>query len=719
MASTTDKKKQPLFFNRELSWIEFNGRVLNQAQNKQIPLFERIKFLSIVSSNFDEFFMVRVAGLKRQERMNPSWKDVSGLSAKNQLTAISKRAHELFDTQHKLFSNEIISELKTEGIKYVHPSKFSAEEKLFTENLFHEQIFPLLTPLRAEGENELPPIANLKIHVAFLLKAIIEGSNFYETAAHETKNDPLAFVQVPSMLDRIIWLPTQSNEKPFTLLDDIIILYGTFLFPGYSVEQTLVFKAVCDAAFSVDEENDENFIKAMEEVLLARKKAIPIRLTCTSTSNDIAKILIEKTRLSPKDVYSTETPFIDLKSFNALDSLEGFSHLRYPTWKAQYPVSFEQKVPLWDTLKQKDVLLHVPYESYEPVLQFVNDAAEDPDVLAIKMTLYRTSGNSPLIKSLIKATRNGKQVTVFVELKARFDEERNITWAHQLQQEGAIVVYGIAHLKVHAKILLVVRRENSGIVRYVHMGTGNYNEKTARLYVDMSLFTTNSDIANDVSLLFNMISGYSAVQSMDKLFMAPVHLKSQLLAMIDREIQNSTKENPGFIMAKMNSLSHPEIIKALYKASCSHVKILLNIRGICMLIPGLKGQSENISVVSIIDRYLEHTRIFYFQNGGSEEIYLSSADLMPRNLERRVEVMFPVFQQDIFSVIKDTLHVYFSDNQNAQNLNTDGTWSKISQKNAQNIRSQEYFYSVYKNNAIEESKKSKKEFVVRRKFKKR
>ncbi len=718
MAAKTDKSKPPLYINRELSWIDFNARVLSLAQNKKIPLFERLKFLSIVSSNFDEFFMVRVAGLKRQSRQELAWKDISGFSAKEQLAAISKRAHELFDIQHTLFGHEIINELKKEGIVYTHPSKFSSSEKQFTENLFREQVFPLLTPLRAESENELPPIANLKVHVAFLLNAIIDGEGLYSTEKTEEKT-PLAFVQVPSMLDRIIWLPSQEGAHRFSLLDDIIVLYGTSLFPGYSVGQTLVFKAVCDAAFAVDEESDENFIKAMEDVLIARKKSVPIRLTCTSTGGEIAKILIEKTSLKPSDVYSTETPFIDLKSFIALESLEGFSHLRYPSWRSSYPASLEQKQPLWDVLKQKDILLHVPYESYEPVLQFVNDAAEDDDVLAIKMTLYRTSGNSPLIKSLIKAARNGKQVTVFVEVKARFDEERNMSWANILQQEGAIVIYGLAHLKVHAKMLLVVRRETAGFIRYVHMGTGNYNEKTSRLYVDMSLFTTNIEIANDVNLLFNMISGYSAVQSMNRLFMAPVHLKAQLLAMIEREIKNSTKENPGLIMAKMNSLAHPEIIRALYRASCNHVKILLNVRGICMLVPGVKGQSENIKVISIVDRYLEHTRIFYFQNGSSEEIYLSSADWMPRNLEKRVELMFPILQQDVSATIKDILHTYFLDNQNSYILNADSTWTKIPSNNEQPLRSQEHFYAIYKKKALKESNKTKKAFTVRRKSKNR
>ncbi len=707
------QKSSPLFFNRELSWIEFNNRVLKEAQNKKTPLFERIRFLSIVSSNFDEFFMVRLAGLKNQAELNSNWKDDSGLSAKEQIDQISVRAHEIFETQHRLFNEEIMAALKKEGLVYVTPQEFTDEQKHYAENFFREQVYPLLTPLRTD-EDELPPIANLRIHVAFLLKPITNNERLYKTKKNHEGSSVLALVQVPTTVDRIIWFPSQSGEKNFTLIDNIISTFGTSLFSGYTVEETLVFKVVCDADFAVNEEVEDDFIQAMKDVLIARKKAIPIRLTCTSTGSTISQLLIEKTGLKAEDIYSTDTPFIDLKSFNSLCDTDGYAHLCYPSWKNFYPSAIEQKKPLWDTLKQKDLLIHAPYESFDPVLTLVNDAAEDVNVMSIKMTLYRTSGNSPLIKSLIKAARNGKQVTVFVELKARFDEERNISWAHQLQQEGAIVLYGLAHLKVHAKLLLIVRKESTGMVRYVHLGTGNYNEKTARLYVDMSLFTTNIDIANDVGILFNMISGYSAVQNLNRLFIAPIQLKSQIISMIEREILCSTKENPGLIIAKMNSLAHPDIIRALYKASCSHVSILLNIRGICMLVPGVKEQSKNIRVTSIVDRYLEHTRIFYFQNGGSEELYLSSADWMPRNLERRIEVMFPILDKDIAQGIKKILKVYFSDNQKSHDLKSDGSWVINKNPAEQPIRAQEEFYNYYKKNALVDKKKSTKEFTVRR-----
>lgn len=709
--------KKPMYFNRELSWVEFNARVLSQAQNRENPLFERVKYLSIASSNFDEFFMVRVARLKNQSLEELDFADCLDLSAKDQLAAISSRVHELFALQNELFFNDILLELKKEGLVYSNPIEFNSEEKNYAETYFRNQVFPLLTPLRSETADGIPPITNLKTYVAFLLNPIIENNMLYSIQHESSDENPLAFVQVPSKLDRLVWLPSNDSTKKFTLLEDLITQYGTSLFPGFTVNQSLIFRALCDAAFTV-REDDEDFIQAMEDGLVERKKFRPIRLTCTSTGSNIAKVLIEKTGLEATDIYSTETPFIDLTVMRQIDFLDGYSHLRYPTWKNFYCSSLNPKEPLWDVLKKKDVLLHVPYESFDSVLQFIEDAAEEDDVLAIKMTLYRTSGNSPLVKSLIKAARKGKHVTVFVELKARFDEERNISWAHKLQQAGATVIYGIVGLKVHAKILLVIRKEESGLVRYVHMGTGNYNEKTAQMYVDLSLFTTNNDIANDANMMFNIISGYSTIQAMNKLCIAPIHLKSQFLSMIDREIQNSSKEKPGLIMAKMNSLSHLEIINALYKASCSNVKVLLNIRGICMLIPGVEGMSENIKVMSIIDRFLEHSRIFYFQNAGNEEIYLASSDWMPRNLERRVELMFPILQKDIFENIKEILQKYFSDNQNSFILDQKGKWNRNLDKKSEKRRVQELLHMQYAAKAAVKDYSVKEEFTVRRKQKK-
>ncbi|MGI5172875.1 polyphosphate kinase 1 [Treponema sp. OMZ 840] len=707
--------KKTHFFNRELSWIEFNARVLTEANRKENPLLERLKFLSIVSSNFDEFFMVRVAGLKHQAKINPNEADSSGLTPLKQLTLISERVHEIFSHQHMMLREHIFPLLGKKGLSYIPPEDFTEAERQFAGNFFQKHIFPLLTPLKSGKNGELPYIANLRLYAAFLLKPIIDTKNIHPAFCPAAEEKALAFVQIPPAVQRIIWLPSESKKQRFTLLDDIILAFGTRLFEGYSVDQSLVFKAVCDAAFTVDEERHEDFMEAMEEILAARRASVPIRLTCTDTSSEITKILVEKTGLSSQDVYKAGK-IIDLSSLSNLAEKSGFSKHRYPAWKPLYPPSLMQNEAMWDILKQRDILLHVPYESYDPVLRFINDAADDPDVLAIKMTLYRTSGKSPIIKTLERAARKGKQVTVFVELKARFDEKRNISWAQQLMHFGVIVVHGIANLKVHAKMLLVVRRESDGIVRYVHMATGNYNEKTARLYSDISLFTSNPEIANDATVFFNMISGYSAIQTMRRLYMAPVNLKSRLLYMIEREKMHSTRETPGLIMAKMNSLADPDIIKALYDANNAHVRIMLNVRGICTLVPGIRKQSENISVISIVDRFLEHSRIFYFQNGGAEEAYLSSADWMSRNLDRRVELMFPVTQKDLFQELKDILHLYFSDNTHAHELNADGTWSLKKPRSGEiPVRAQESLYNKYKQRAETANKEIPRLFTVRRK----
>lgn len=706
-------KESNLFFNRELSWIEFNARVLFKACRKDIPLIERLNYLSIVSSNFNEFFMVRVAGLKHQQITNPNITDISGLTPEAQLKLISERVHKITDLQNKTLINEIIPELAKIGIKYVRPPQYTMQQKVFTKTLFQEEIFPQLTPLRTNGD-VFPYVANLRLHAAFKLQPLpnIETHNIFSTTDIE---NPIAIVQIPAGIPRMVFLPTESNEKYFALLDDIIIEYGTFLFPGYDVTETMLFTVTRDADFAVEEDGNLDFIQAMEEVLEKRKSSVPVRLLCTKTSSFLREYLTEKLNLQEDDVYSVEG-FIEPSTLLPIAELPEVKSLKYEKWDHFKTNDILEDESLYDTLKQRDILLHVPYQSYEPVISFINKAADDPDTLAIKMTLYRTSGNSPIIRALERAARNGKQVTVFVELKARFDEKRNISWAIQLEKAGVIVVYGIVNLKVHAKILLVVRKENDGIHRYVHLSTGNYNDKTANLYADMSLFTADEEIANDATLFFNVISGYSVIQPMKKLYMAPVNLKSKLLELIERETNLSTPENPGLIMIKVNSLGHEEIIRALYKASQAGVRILLNVRGICMIVPDVRNQSENISVISIVDRYLEHTRIFYFQNGGSEELYLSSADLMPRNLDRRVELMFPVAQKDLFLQIKDVLLTYFKDNTHAHKLNSDGSWVPILPKDGETeIRAQEIFYLTHKKKARIKNKEKTLEFIIRRK----
>jgi len=701
------------FFNRELSWIEFNGRVLHQALRKELPLLERLQFLSIITSNFDEFFQVRVASVKRMQFSDPDKADVSGLKPKMVLKQISARSHQIIRTQHDCLKNDVLPAMAKKGICYVKPEDFSAAQSDFALNFFLNEVLPLLTPLRTDTE-VFPHIGNLTENVAFLLKPISGIRNANEILKGSDDLPRISFVQIPSGIPQIVWLPSENGRKQFALTEEIIEQYGTHLFPGFAVEETLLFKIARDADFAVDEDSGRNFVDAMEEVLVQRQSSFPVMMACNQTSETITKFLMEKMELCEDDVYRID----GILNPGALMELRDIDDgtMSFPEWQNFYSVNLPRDEYYWDTLKQHDVLLHVPYESYDPVVKFISDAADDPKVLAIKMTLYRTGKDSPIVAALERAARNGKQVVVLVELKARFDEERNIAWANQLENAGVTVIYGLVNLKVHAKIIMVMRRESETIRRYAHLATGNYNPRTAKIYSDLSLFTSNNEIVNDATLFFNLVTGYSTLQSMKQLGMAPVTLKSKILSMIQREIERSDPEHPGLIMAKMNALTHEEVIEALYKASQAGVKVLLNVRGVCMLVPGVKGLSENIKVVSIVDRYLEHSRIFYFQNGGDDEIYLSSADWMPRNLDRRIELMFPILDEKVFEEVKEILDVYFEDNENALALSENGTWSEIPVKNdEQLLRAQEVLYKKYKRRSESSVKTPKIEFEVRRK----
>ena len=709
---------KPRFFNRELSWIEFNNRVLYQGLRKDLPLMERIQFLAIVTSNFDEFFQVRVASIKRLLMESPDSVDSSGLTPEMVLRQISARSHQLIRLQHDCLKNDILPELRSKGIVYAKPEFFTPQQSEYAQNLFRNEIFPLLTPLRTDTEI-FPTVANLSLYAAFLLKPISGIRNSNEELKGDDDKPRIAIVQVPQGISPIEWLPTENHTKVFACTEEIICEYGTQLFPGFAVEETMIFKISRDADFAVDEEAGGNFIHEMEKVLVQRKSSFVVRMTSNTNSPAICKFLMERLNLTDDDVYLVED-FVDPSILPELRSTDENGKYSFPEWQNFYPTdlpdnSFNSE-PFWDILKQRDILLHVPYESYDPVLKFISDAADDPDVLTIKMTLYRTGKDSPIVKALERAAQNGKQVVVLVELKARFDEERNIAWANELEANGVTVIYGLVDLKVHAKILMVMRREAESIVRYAHLSTGNYNHKTARLYSDLSLFTANYEIVNDATQFFNLVTGYSTLQNMKQLGMAPVTLKSKLLTMIQREIDRSDSEHPGLIIAKMNSLTHEEIIRALYKASQAGVKVLLNIRGICMLVPGLPGLSENIKVISIVDRYLEHSRIFYFQNGGAEEIYLSSADWMSRNLDRRVELMFPLLDHKVFKEVKEILETYFKDNVSAHYLTESGNWKRVERAEGESeIRAQEVLYKKYKHRAESVNKGPKIEFQVRRK----
>lgn len=717
-----------LLFNRELSWIEFNARVLDEALRGEVPLLERLRFLTIVSSNFDEFFMVRVASLKEECLRSPEACDAAGVPIRNQLARLSSRVHELVDVQFRCLREAILPGLEREGLVYVPPAKYAPAQLRFLDTFFMGEVFPLLTPLRTNGEGAFPSIGNLRLHAAFLLRSTIAMptgplASFLETAGvlphpaildSEETRAPLAIVQIPASIPRVVWLPEEGAARCFTLLDDVVRSFGQRLFPGFTIEESMLFKVARDADRAVDEERDDDFIAAIQEVLASRLSSVPVRLLCAGESPIVLESLKRSMGLDEDDIYHVPGP-IDLPTLVELANVEGFDRLRNPHWRSFWPVDLPQDRPFWDDLKRSDVLLHVPYQSYEPVLRFVNDAADDPAVLAIKMTLYRTSGDSPIIRALERAARLGKHVTVFVELKARFDEERNITWVQRLEQAGIIVVYGIARLKVHAKILLVIRRETEGIRRYVHLSTGNYNDRTARFYVDMSLFTANEEIANDATVFFNMISGYSAIMNTKRLVMAPIDLKPKLLSMIDREIERSTPESPGRIMAKLNSVADPEIIASLYRASQAGVKVLLNVRGVCMLVPGIAGLSENITVVSVIDRFLEHTRIICFENCGANEVWLSSADWMSRNLDRRVELMFPILQESIRKTVRDVLQLYFADNSKAHYLQSDGSWIRRQPVEGEPVmRTQEVLYEAERKRTELFEKEPQREFSVRR-----
>lgn len=678
------KPDREFYLSRELSWLEFNARVLEEGLDGANPLLERLRFLSIVSSNFDEFFMVRVAAVKARARAGDAELDYAGLGPEELLSAVSRRTREIVGKQYAALINELLPALAAEGLWLMRPNEYDAESRRWLEDFFMGQVAPALTPLAVPVPEEgapagFPTTGNLRIHAAFLLRS--PGGE-----------ERLAIVQVPPNLGRFVRLPSGPGAR-YALLDDLVMDFGHRLFPGYAVTERCLFKVTRDADIGVDEDRDDDFVAAMEEVLVNRQNSWPVRLTISSDSEELETRLGAALGLGREDVYALSGP-IDLKGFMEIANLKGFDRLRFKSRSHFSPLALSEDNTVWDEIRKRDLVLHLPYESFQPIVDFVEAAAIDPDVLAIKATLYRTSGDSPVVKALTRAARAGKQVTAVVELKARFDEERNIAWASRLEQAGAIVVFGAARLKVHAKALLVVRREEDGLVRrYVHLSTGNYNDRTAKLYGDLSLFTANPTICAETGAFFNMITGLSARTELRNLSMAPFDLKRRVVSMIEREAERSSLESPGLIAAKMNSLCDKEIIDALYRASAAGVRVLLNVRGICQLVPGLKGLSENITVVSIVGRYLEHARVCYFRNGGAEELYLSSADWMPRNLEKRIELLFPVFGDEARERVYDALMSYFLDNVKARTLGPSGHWRRVKALEGEAPFSvQDYFY---------------------------
>jgi polyphosphate kinase len=669
----------PVYFNRDISWVDFNGRVLEEGLRKDLCLFERFRFLSIVASNFDEFFMVRVAAIKRarQAGLTPMLitpTEDTGPSPAEQLKAISRKVRAMYSRLYACLMEEIFPGLAKNGLKLVSPDSYTVPQMDYLESFFIREIYPVLTPLRIEDDKPLPYFESRCINAAFLL--IPDDPSGME-------QERIVMVQLPNSLSRIVWLPAEGDNLLWALLGDIILTWGGYMFPGYNVRESMLFKVNRDADFSVDERRDEDFLEAMEEVIEGREKSAPVNMLYSPGSDRLRDELAKRFSLESDDLYELEGPF-NPGGLVELQGVAGFDELHEKAWKIHPAPGFTDEVSIWDSLSQGDVMLHLPYQSFDPVVRFFQEAAADPQVISIKTALYRTGGGtetsqlvSPIVRSLEQAALNGKHVTALVELKARFDEERNISWANRLEKAGVIVVYGLSQLKVHAKVTMVLRREHERIRRYVHLSTGNYNDKTAKLYEDICLFTCREEIAYDAGLLFNMITGYSLRQSMRRLVTAPYGLKSKFLELVEREAMRSTHQYSGRIMIKCNSITDNDTIDALYRASCAGVKILICVRGICALVPGVPGLSENIRVISVIDYYLEHSRVYYFANGGADELYLSSADLMHRNLERRVELMFPVEDEKIRAELLDIINAYFRDNCQARVLDSAGTWKQL------------------------------------------
>jgi polyphosphate kinase len=658
------RKREPeLFLNRELSWLEFNARVLEEATDATTPLLERLKFTTIVASNLDEFFMVRVAALKNALAEGDIAPDVAGLTPGQQLQQISERAHAMVDRLYETLMKEILPALGERGIRILPLAELETVARSTVSRHFRDEVLPALTPLAIDSSRPFPMLAGLSLNLAVLLRPA------------EGEEEPrLAVVQVPSRLPRLV-RPAGAPATTYMLLEEVIRGELAALLPGQEIIETAVFRVARDSELDLDDEGGRDLLEVIEEELKNRRRSSIVRLEIEAgVGETLLKTLQERLEVGVEDVYRVPGP-LDVRALMALVDLPALEDLRDPPLK---PLSSLELPPggMFAILDERDVYMHHPYESFDPVVQFVAQAADDPDVLAIKQTLYRTSGDSPLVQALARAAENGKQVTVLVELMARFDEQRNIRWARRLEEAGAHVIYGIRGYKTHAKICLVVRRGRQGITRYVHLGTGNYNDRTARLYTDFCRMTADLAIGEDASAFFNALTGYSDPPHMKKLVMAPTQLRERHLRLIARERQRAESGQAAEIRAKMNALVDEDVIRALYDAAKAGVQIRLNVRGVCCLRPGVKGLSESIQVVSVVDRFLEHARIFYYRNGGDEEVYLSSADWMPRNLDKRIELLFPVESVEGRQKVLSALDAAFQDNVKGRWLQPDGSYKR-------------------------------------------
>ncbi|WP_026891950.1 RNA degradosome polyphosphate kinase [Lacrimispora aerotolerans] len=670
------------YVNRELSWIEFNYRVLGEARDKSLPLLERIKFLGITASNLDEFYMVRVASLKDMVHAKYTKPDIAGLKPGEQLEKISEKTHELVALQYSTYNRSLLPALKQNGIQViVNHEDLNEEEGNFADNYFERDVYPVLTPMAVDSSRPFPLIRNKSLNIAALLKK--------KSGEEELE---FAMVQVPSVLPRIVKFPKkEGEEQKVILLEQIIERNMGSLFLNYNVVTASPFRVMRNADLTIDEEEAVDLLEEIQKQLKKRQWGEAIRLEVEEKiDKGLLKILKRELTISSSDIFLISGP-LDLTFLMKLYGVKGFEHLKAVPYVPQQVPELMNEDDIFTNIRKGDILLHHPYETFDPVVNFVKAAAKDPEVLAIKQTLYRVSGNSPIVAALEEAADNRKQVSVLVELKARFDEENNINWAKKLEKAGCHVIYGLVGLKTHSKITLVVRREEDGIRRYVHLGTGNYNDSTAKLYTDFGLMTCNPQIGEDATAVFNMLSGYSEPLQWNKLVVAPIWLRARFLKMIRRETKNAKAGKQAHIIAKMNSLCDKDIIAALYEASCAGVKVQLIVRGICSLRAGVPGLSENITVRSIIGNFLEHARIFYFDNDGSPELYLGSADWMPRNLDKRVEIMFPVEDEDLKERIIKVLLIQLEDNVKSHILLPDGTYEKPDRRGRVQRNSQEDF----------------------------
>jgi polyphosphate kinase len=677
-----EKHDPKLFINRELSWLEFDQRVLEEASDRHMPLFERLKFLAIVTSNLDEFFMVRVAGLKQQQLLGVADAPADGMLPGEQLQAIAERTHAMMAEHDRVWTEELLPELRANRIHVLASSELNAEQNAAARAHFVAQVFPALTPLAVDPGHPFPHLRNKSLNLAVMLGP--EGTR----RRRDVREKSLAVVQVPSVLGRLVRLPAATGEHAYMLLEELIAAHVKELFPGYVVRHSAAFRVTRNWDLLVDEEDSEDLLSTIQEELRRRDRGAAVRLEIsTAVPAELEQGLADALKLEPSDIYRQMGP-LQPSDLLALTDHDHRPELRLEPIQPAVPRALRNAESVFGVIAKNDILLHHPYESFEPVVRFVEEAAEDPQVLAIKQTLYRTSGDSPFVRALSRAAENGKQVTAIVEIKARFDEANNIAWARRLEENGVHVVYGLIGLKTHCKVALVVRREGEGIRRYVHLGTGNYNPQTARLYTDLSYFTVREAFADDVSALFNMLTGYSEPPKWRKIAVAPLDLQTRVIELINGEAQAARRGEPARIVAKMNALVDPSVIRALYAANAAGVNIDLMVRGICCLRPGIPGVSERIHVRSVVDRFLEHSRVLAFGSGERLQVFLSSADWMPRNFLRRVEALFPIETPELRDrLVDEVLGAALHDNVNARVLQPDGKYVRVTSSGAP-LRSQ-------------------------------